>query len=42
MTGVSEPGVVKWFNEKFVSVVYHFPVYFLTEAKCEEMGKEDA
>lgn len=40
MTGVSEPGVVKWFNEKFVSVVCYLKV-FLTQAKCKEMAEED-
>lgn len=40
MTGVSEPGVAKWFTEKIVSVVCHSVI--LTVAKRKEMGEEDS
>ena len=41
MTGVSEPGIVKWFTEKFVTVVRAFCSDLLTKAKRTEMGEEN-
>jgi hypothetical protein len=40
MTGVSEPGVAKWFTDKFISVVYHNDS--LTVAKRKEMGEKNS
>jgi len=41
MTGTSEPGVVKWISEKFISLVSVLKINVLIKANCKEMGKED-
>lgn len=44
MTGVSEPEIVTWLTEKFVTVVRTlgiFRLWRLIVGKCKEMGEED-
>ena len=40
MTGVSEPGVIKWFTEKFVTVVC-VTIGFTNESKIRENGRRE-
>ena len=41
MTGVSEVGVIKWFTEKFATVVYYSRSIKLMEAKYKKVGEAD-
>lgn len=41
MTGVSEVGVIKWFTEKFATVVYYSRFIKLMEAKYKKVGEAD-
>jgi hypothetical protein len=41
LTGVSEPGIIKWFEEKFATVV-SIPAFTTDTAKCQKMAETNS